>query len=118
MKRLTCILAALALVMLTYIPAQDEFKGTLQRDQTWASGPKTQNKSVDTFSLRVFGEITASLEVTFSPGRNIGSGLRRASVASSRQASTDAESARFRRPQVIVTQPHRFLITPLHDSSS
>jgi hypothetical protein len=35
MKRLTCILAALALLMLTYIPAQAEFKGTLQRDQTW-----------------------------------------------------------------------------------
>jgi hypothetical protein len=33
MKRLTCTLAALAMVMLTHIPAQADFLGILQRDQ-------------------------------------------------------------------------------------
>lgn len=36
MKRLTCALAVLAMVILTHIPAQAEFKGTLQRNQPWS----------------------------------------------------------------------------------
>src|SRR5437773_11091044 len=62
---------------------------------------KHKNKSVDTFSLRVFGEVTASLEVAFQSRSQHWQWLPRASVASSWQASTDAESARIRRPQVI-----------------
>ena len=45
MKRLTCILAALAMVMLTHIPAQAEFLGTLQRDQPWSLGVDNSNNT-------------------------------------------------------------------------
>ena len=52
MKRLTCTLAALALVMAISIPASAEFKGTLQRNQPWmleiASG------STDTIITKVY----------------------------------------------------------------
>ena len=43
MKRLTCTLAALAMVMWTHISAKAEFKGKLQGGQPWlfeiSSGP-------------------------------------------------------------------------------
>ena len=35
MKRLTCALATLAMVMCTYVPARAEFIGSLPRDQDW-----------------------------------------------------------------------------------
>ena len=34
-KRLTCLLAALTMLMWTYIPAQAEYFGTLPNDQDW-----------------------------------------------------------------------------------
>jgi hypothetical protein len=52
MKRLTCTLAALALVMVTSIPAPAEFKGTLQRDQSWFL--EINSQSVDTTIATVY----------------------------------------------------------------
>jgi hypothetical protein len=46
MKKLTCMLAALAMVMLTHIPAQAEFLGTLQRDQTWSLEVDNSNNAL------------------------------------------------------------------------
>src|SRR5438093_12175084 len=80
---------------------------------------KHKSKSVDTFSLRVFGEITPSLEVTFQ-SRSQHWQRFAACLGGFKSAGFNgcAESARIRRPQVIATQPHQFLITPLRDSSS
>ncbi len=52
MKRLTCTLAALALVMSAYIPAQAEFKGTLKRDQPWML--EINNASYDNATATVY----------------------------------------------------------------
>jgi len=52
MKRLTCTLAALAMVMSAYIPAQAEFKGTLQRDQDWFI--EINSQSFDAIAVTVY----------------------------------------------------------------
>src|SRR5881275_1814366 len=63
---------------------------------------KHKNKSVDTFSLRVFGEVTASFEVAFQ-SRSQHWQWFAACLGGFKLAGFNgcAESARIRRPQVI-----------------
>jgi len=63
---------------------------------------KHKNKSVDTFSLRVFGEVTASLEVAFQ-SRSQHWQWFAACLGGFKSAGFNgcAEGARIRRPQVI-----------------
>ncbi len=88
MKRLTCTLAALALVMAISIPASAEFKGTLQRNQPWLL--EIVSGSVDPISATVYylGRDVEVVEIVTVPAgevfhRNIpkpGRGVRRVVV--------------------------------------
>src|SRR5205814_9061330 len=86
--RLTYRGAALVMVMMTTIPAQAEFKGTLQRDQDWLL--EINNGSLDTTTATVYylGKNLEVVEIlTVSAAETIqqtipkpGRGVRRASV--------------------------------------
>jgi len=88
MTRLTYILAALAMVMMTTIPAQAEFKGTLQRDQDWLLEINNESPDSTTATVYYLGKNLEVIEIlTVSAAETIqqtipkpGRGVRRAIV--------------------------------------
>lgn len=84
MKRLTCTLATLAMVMWTYVPAKAEFNGTLPNDQeititvinTLATTTAVTIYFVDKRGLDVIGNMTVkgtnpTSETFPKPGRGV-----------------------------------------------
>ena len=88
MKRLTCTLATLALVMATSIPARAEFKGTFQRDVPWMLEITSASFDNITATVCYLGRNLEVIElVTVQPGTTVqvnipkpGRGVRRVVV--------------------------------------
>ena len=83
MKRLTCALATLALVLCTYVPARAEYQGTLPNDQDWTlTITNTSNdrcavrvyyvgRALDVIDVRTVPSQTASTQTLPAPGKRV-----------------------------------------------
>lgn len=78
MKRLTCTLAALALVMTISIPGRAEFTGKLQRDQPWMLEITSGSFDNITATVCYLGRNLEVIElVTVQPGATVQTNIAR-----------------------------------------
>ena len=102
MKRLISTFAcALAMVMLTYIPAHDEFLGTLQRDQPWTLSIDNSNNTS-----------AAGVTIYYLWGRNVEVDIHTVAAIESLSLS-DLRIPRGTRRIIIELDPSRGFSTPV-----
>lgn len=71
MKRLTCLLATLAMVICSYVPARAMPLGTLPKDQDWSVEVTSQTPGDTTLTVFYVGHNLDVIEVMTVPGEAI-----------------------------------------------